>query len=63
MDSEGEGEGGMIWENGIETCILSGKKKETVYVSYSYVESGCKRSKDMSLEGNAGQLRDFLKAR
>ena len=26
MDSVGEGEGGMIWENGIETCILSGKK-------------------------------------
>ena len=24
-DSEGEGEGGMIWENGIETCILSCK--------------------------------------
>ena len=23
LDSEGEGEGGMIWENGIETCILS----------------------------------------
>ena len=23
MDSLGEGEGGMIWENGIETCILS----------------------------------------
>ena len=23
MDSEGEGEGGMIWENGIETRILS----------------------------------------
>ena len=23
----GEGEGGMIWENGIETCILSGKKQ------------------------------------
>ena len=23
MDSEGEGEGGMIWENGTETCILS----------------------------------------
>ena len=22
----GEGEGGMIWENGIETCILSYKK-------------------------------------
>ena len=23
MDSVGEGRGGMIWENGIETCILS----------------------------------------
>ena len=22
MDSVGEGEGGMIWENGIETCIM-----------------------------------------
>ena len=22
-----EGEGGMIWENSIETCILSGKKR------------------------------------
>ena len=27
LDSEGEGEGGMIWENGIEMCILSGKKQ------------------------------------
>ena len=26
MDSVGEGEGGMIWENGIETCIISHKK-------------------------------------
>ena len=25
LDSEGEG--GMIWENGIETCILSCKKR------------------------------------
>ena len=23
FDSVGEGEGGMIWENGIETCIIS----------------------------------------
>ena len=23
LDSVGEGEGGMIWENGIEMCILS----------------------------------------
>ena len=26
IDSVGEGEGGMIWENGIETCIISYKK-------------------------------------
>ena len=23
----GEGEGGMMWENGIETCIISYRKK------------------------------------
>ena len=27
LDSVGEGEGGMIWENGIETCILPCKKR------------------------------------
>ena len=27
MDSVGEGEGGMIWENDIETCILSYVKR------------------------------------
>ena len=27
MDSVGEDEGGMIWENGIETCILSYVKR------------------------------------
>ena len=27
MDSVGEGEGGMIQENGIETCIISYKKR------------------------------------
>ena len=27
MGSDGEGEGGMIWENGIETCVLSCKKR------------------------------------
>ena len=27
MDSVGEGEGGIIWENGIETCIISYKKQ------------------------------------
>ena len=27
LDSVAVGEGGMIWENGIETCILSCKKQ------------------------------------
>ena len=27
FNSVGEGEGGMIWENGIETCIISYKKQ------------------------------------
>ena len=27
LDSVGEGEGGMIWENGIETHIISYKKR------------------------------------
>ena len=39
LDSVGEGEGGMIWENSIETCILP-------YVKYitspgSIHETGC----------------------
>ena len=29
LDSVGEGEGEMIWENGIETCILSHMKRIT----------------------------------
>ena len=28
LDTEGEGEGGMIWENDILTCILKKKKKK-----------------------------------
>ena len=27
LDSVGEGDGGMIWENGIETCIISYMKQ------------------------------------
>ena len=27
MDSVGEGDGGEIWENGIETCIISCMKR------------------------------------
>ena len=35
----GEGEGGMIWENGIETCILSYVKR--IASPGSMHETGC----------------------
>ena len=39
LDSVGEGEGGMIWENDIETCKLSYVKRITS--SGSMHETGC----------------------
>ena len=39
LDSEGEGEGRMIWENGIETCILSCKKRIASLCSIQ--DTGC----------------------
>ena len=39
MDSVGEGEGGMIWENDIETCIISYKKQITSQGSMH--DTGC----------------------
>ena len=39
LDPEGEGEGGMIWENGIETCILSCKKR--ISSQCSMQDAGC----------------------
>ena len=36
---EGEGEGGMIWENGIETGILSCKKRSASLCSIQ--DTGC----------------------
>ena len=35
----GEGEDGMIWENGIETCIISCKKQISSLVSMQ--DTGC----------------------
>ena len=35
----GEGEGGMIWENGIETCIVSYKKQ--IASPGSIQDTGC----------------------
>ena len=29
MDSVGEGEGGEMWENGIETCVISCMRRVT----------------------------------
>ena len=39
LDSVGEGEGGMIWENGTETSILSGKKRIASLCSIQ--DTGC----------------------
>ena len=39
MDSVGEGEGGKIWENGIETCIISRMKR--VASPGSMHDTGC----------------------
>ena len=39
LDCEGEGEDGMIWENGIETCILSCKKRIASLCSIQ--DTGC----------------------
>jgi len=39
LDSVGEGESGMIWENGIETCIISYAKR--VASPGSMHDAGC----------------------
>ena len=39
MDSVREGEGGMIWENGIETCIISCMKR--IASPGSMQDTGC----------------------
>ena len=48
LDSVGQGEGGMFWENGIETGILSGVKQITSQV-------GCMRQ--VLRAGALGRLR------
>ena len=39
LDSVGEGEGGRIWENGIETCIISYMKR--IISPSSMHDTGC----------------------
>ena len=43
FDSVGEGEGGMIWENGIETCIISYVKRiaSPCMIQGSMHDTGC----------------------
>ena len=41
LDSVGEGEDGMIWENGIEMCIISYMKR--IASPGSMYDTGCSR--------------------
>ena len=55
----GEGEGGMIWENGIETCILSVRNESPVYVPYRIQDAwgwctGMIQRDDTGWEGGSG---------
>ena len=53
MDSVGEGEGGEIWENGIETCIISCMKRVTSPGSMH--DTGC-----LGLAGALGRPRGMV---
>ena len=61
LDSVGEGEGGMIWENGIETCILSCKEQIASLFDTGYrIQdawgwcTGMIQRDDMGWEGGSG---------
>ena len=41
LDSVGEGDGGMIWENSTESCILSYVKQSRIASPGSMHEAGC----------------------
>ena len=45
LDSVGEGEGGMIWENGIETCIIPYKKWKKKKKIEGQKKSSCMKQK------------------
>ena len=57
LDSVGEGEAGMIWENGIETCILSCKKRIAslclIQDAWGWCTGKIQRD-DMGCEGGSG---------
>ena len=57
LDSVGEGEGGMIWENGIETCKLSYVKQ--IASPGSMHETGYAGRLNVEYEGNRKLKNDF----
>ena len=59
MDSVGEGEGGKIWENGIETCIISCMNESPVQVQCMILDAwgwctGTTQSDGMGREEGGG---------
>ena len=53
LDSVGEGKGGVIWENGIETCILSYVKE--IASLGSMRETRCSRCTGMTQRDGMGR--------
>ena len=65
MDSVGEGEGGKIWENGIETCEMSCMKRDASPGSMHNAGcldwcTGTTQRDDMGSEEGGGFRMDFL---
>ena len=60
MDSVGEGEGGMIWENGIETHIISYMNESPVQVRCMILDA-CGWCTEMTQRDGTGreERRDF----
>ena len=62
LDSVGEGEGGMIWENSIETCILSRVKQITspgwMHVTSAWTWCTGKTQRDRVEKGGGSGDRD-----
>ena len=54
LDSVGEGEGGMSWENSIETCILS-RVKQITSPGWMYETSCSDLVHWENLEGSGGE--------
>ena len=59
MDSVGEGEGGKIWENGIETCEMSSmkrdaRKKKKILANSWLPDPLVKEHQEMTLQKNQG---------